>query len=349
MAISKIGTNGLDQSGNLELGASGNVGIGTSSPTQKLQVAGNGYFLQPNGTASFVQIAQTGVESWQILNPASSTALTFANSGTERMRIDGSGNVGVGISSPAGKFNIYKTKATSSLENMLETTTEDTSGGISSTFRVECTPSSTPIVNLVARAGGNQTTSAMGFVTRISGTEAERMRIDSSGRVIVGSSSSLGAAVVGIYSADLANTNTGIYIRNGTNNTGGWFIGFQNYLGNDSGHINQNGTATVAYTTSSDYRLKENVQPMVGALDKVSRLKPVTYIWKDTDGEVGEGFIAHELAEVCPLAVSGEKDAVKEDGSIKPQGIDTSFLVATLTAAIQELSAKVTELEAKVK
>jgi hypothetical protein len=74
-------------------------------------------------------------------------------------------------------------------------------------------------------------------------------------------------------------------------------------------------------------------------LAKVALLKPCTYKW-NADGSDGEGFIAHELQAVIPSAVSGEKDAVNEDGSIKPQGIDTSFLVATLTAAIQELKAE---------
>jgi hypothetical protein len=77
---------------------------------------------------------------------------------------------------------------------------------------------------------------------------------------------------------------------------------------------------------------------MVGALDKVAKLKPVTYKWK-IDGEAGEGFIAHELQKVCPSAVVGEKDAVDAEGNPQYQGIDTSFLVATLTAAIQELKA----------
>jgi hypothetical protein len=77
---------------------------------------------------------------------------------------------------------------------------------------------------------------------------------------------------------------------------------------------------------------------MTGALAKVSQLKPCTYTWKE-GGQASQGFIAHELAEVCPDAVVGEKDAVNEDGSINPQGIDTSFLVATLTAAIQEQQA----------
>jgi hypothetical protein len=78
---------------------------------------------------------------------------------------------------------------------------------------------------------------------------------------------------------------------------------------------------------------------MTGALAKISALKPVTYKWK-LNGSDGEGFIAHELAEVCPQAVIGVKDAVDEDGNPVHQGIDTSFLVATLTAAIQELKAE---------
>jgi hypothetical protein len=112
------------------------------------------------------------------------------------------------------------------------------------------------------------------------------------------------------------------------------------------GGIASTATAT-QFNTTSDYRLKEDVQPMTGALARVSELKPVTYKWK-ADGSDGEGFIAHELAEVVPSAVTGEKDAVNEDGSIKPQGIDTSFLVATLTAAIQEQQAMIEELKAKV-
>lgn len=107
------------------------------------------------------------------------------------------------------------------------------------------------------------------------------------------------------------------------------------------------GASSTSYATSSDYRLKENIAPMTGALDKVAKLKPVTYNWK-SDNSVGEGFIAHELAEVVPNAVTGEKDAVREDGVPIYQGIDTSFLVATLTAAIQELNEKVTALEAQL-
>jgi trimeric autotransporter adhesin len=116
--------------------------------------------------------------------------------------------------------------------------------------------------------------------------------------------------------------------------------------GNSVGQIFTTDTAT-SYVTSSDYRLKENVQPMTGALAKVSQLKPCTYTWKSS-GSAGQGFIAHELQEVVPEGVYGEKDGVDKDGNPEYQGIDTSFLVATLTAAIQEQQAIITDLKARI-
>jgi hypothetical protein len=86
---------------------------------------------------------------------------------------------------------------------------------------------------------------------------------------------------------------------------------------------------------------------MTGALAKVAALKPVTYKWK-LDGSDAEGFIAHELAEVCPNAVTGAKDALDENGNPKYQSIDTSFLVATLTAAIQEQQTLIASLTARI-
>jgi hypothetical protein len=104
------------------------------------------------------------------------------------------------------------------------------------------------------------------------------------------------------------------------------------------GSVTLTASAT-AYNTSSDYRLKNTIAPMTGALAKVALLKPVTYKW-NADGSDGQGFIAHELAKVVPDCVTGEKDAVDAEGNPQHQGIDTSFLVATLTAAIQELKAE---------
>lgn len=112
------------------------------------------------------------------------------------------------------------------------------------------------------------------------------------------------------------------------------------------GYVNTAGTSTI-YASASDYRLKKDVKPMVGALQKIAMLKPCTYKWKidDTDGQ---GFIAHELQEVIPSCVAGEKDAVRDDGTPKYQGVDASFLVATLTAAIQEQQAIIQDMKARI-
>lgn len=102
-----------------------------------------------------------------------------------------------------------------------------------------------------------------------------------------------------------------------------------------------------SFDTSSDYRLKTNVQPFANALETVAKLRPVTYNWR-INGERSQGFIAHELAEVVPESVTGAKDAVDEDGKIIPQGVDYSKLVVFLAAAIQEQQATIVALEARL-
>jgi hypothetical protein len=105
-------------------------------------------------------------------------------------------------------------------------------------------------------------------------------------------------------------------------------------------------TSGATFNSTSDYRLKELVAPLNGGLARVNALKPSVYKWK-SNGSAGEGFLAHELAEVVPAAVNGEKDAVNDDGSIKAQSIDMSRVVPILVAAIKELTARVQTLEAR--
>ena len=130
-----------------------------------------------------------------------------------------------------------------------------------------------------------------------------------------------------------------------TNVTSSAYMQFNYGSGVTTGSITTNGTTT-AYNTTSDYRLKENVQPMTGGLAIVAALKPVTYDWI-SNGSAGKGFIAHELQDVIPDAVAGEKDALNEDGSIKPQGVDFGKIVPHLVAAIQELTTRLAALESK--
>ncbi|CAB4155673.1 Intramolecular chaperone auto-processing domain containing protein [uncultured Caudovirales phage] len=114
------------------------------------------------------------------------------------------------------------------------------------------------------------------------------------------------------------------------------------------GYITTDGSATT-YATSSDYRLKENVSSLSDSVAAVKALRPVSYTWKNNPslGTVS-GFIAHEVQAVVPQAVSGKKDAVNPNGSIRAQGIDHSMLVPVLTATIKELIARVEALEAKL-
>ena len=111
------------------------------------------------------------------------------------------------------------------------------------------------------------------------------------------------------------------------------------------GSIKTNGSAT-AFNTSSDYRLKENEVAISDGLTRLNQLKPYRFNFKTDADTTLDGFFAHELAEIVPQAVSGEKDAIDPNGvDIAPQGVDASKLVPLLVAAVQELTAKVEALE----
>lgn len=165
----------------------------------------------------------------------------------------------------------------------------------------------------------------------ISFTQA--MTLDASGNLLVGTTTAIQSTRYSFSSA----SGRIMGIEDVAGGSGTQAIRFVS-AGNNCGIISTS-TTTTTYGTSSDYRLKKNVAPMTGALSVVQQLKPCTYTWK-LNGSDGQGFIAHELQAVVPDCVTGEKDAIDEDGNPVYQGIDTSFLVATLTAAIQELKAE---------
>ena len=180
------------------------------------------------------------------------------------------------------------------------------------------------------------------FVVKTGASNVTALTVNASQNVGIGTTTVSNSGKVNVFGAS---GTTGVNIQMegvGVVQTPARFM----YGANNVGSITCNSTAT-GYNTSSDYRLKEAIAPMTGALAKVALLKPCTYKWK-VNGSDGQGFIAHELQEVCPNAVTGEKDAVDAEGKPQYQGIDTSFLVATLTAAIQEQQAMIEELKAKV-
>jgi len=241
--------------------------------------------------------------------------LNLQTASTTAITIDASQNVGIGTASPGQRLDVSGS-TTSDIYRLRSNQTA---------------PSSTDA--FIYRPADN--TIALGT------NSTQRMRIDSGGNVLINSTSSFGGK---FQSTGVAASQAACSFKPGQNGDGTveWYNASNGYVG----AVTVN-ASTVVYGGTSDYRLKDNITPMTGALDKVSALKPVTYTWKAT-GEAGEGFIAHELQEVIPSAVVGEKDAVNQDGSIKPQEIDTSFLVATLTAAIQEQQTIINDLKARI-
>ena len=252
---------------------------------------------------------------------------------TTAMTLDASGNLGVGTTSPAapvhaslsGSSNVARFASTTDGSPWINWFTNGVERLRLTYSSVECNLYTLPAIALV-------------FGT----SNTERARIDSDGYFYLRTTTRRSSAVFSLDSTTGTTNGMGLF-ASGTASSG--MIVFSNPNG-AVGSIDINGSATT-YSTSSDYRLKNTIAPMTGALAKVALLKPCTYKW-NADGSDGEGFIAHELAEVCPNAVTGEKDAVDAEGNIKSQGIDTSFLVATLTAAIQEQQAIIESLKARL-
>jgi len=276
-----------------------------------------------------------------VIQPDNSGSIQLqTNSGTTAVTIDTSQNVGIGTTSPAAiasGHTVVDISAASGKSANIYLHGNGTSG----------TSAGLQIQSSTGDCGIYQANNLpMVFATN----NAERMRITAAGDLLVGATSATVGANNGtvIYGAADAGI---IYMFRASGSTDQ----FRFYVNNTNiGKITTTASAT-SYVTSSDYRLKENIVPMIGALDKVLQLKPVTYKWK-ADGSDGQGFIAHELQAVVPDCVTGEKDAVEtytdEEGNeqtrIKPQGIDTSFLVATLTAAIQEQQTIINDLKARI-
>jgi len=284
--------------------------------------------------------ASTSGAGGVITSADNSGILNIQTAGTTAITVDASQNVGIGTSSPnlttsnkALTINASTVAGFSALEL--------SSGGTLNCFLQ---------TNNAGTYFGNGAATPLQFYTN----SAERMRIDSSGNLLQGTTNTnpITAPVNGnVFLASsggmrISQSSGATYF--GINGASGTQINFYTYTGGTAlaGYISCPTSTTTAYTSVSDYRLKDNVVPMTGALDKVSALKPVTYDWKI--GGSSQGFIAHELQEICPEAVVGEKDAVDAEGNPVYQGIDTSFLVATLVAAIQEQQAIITQLQADV-
>jgi hypothetical protein len=337
----------VDNTERMRITSSGNVGIGTTSPTNLLSFQTSS---GTNNTSYGIIDATTDNPTYKaqinLIREDTSGKLGWAfltnniGSPTERMRIDSTGNVGIGTSSPSRILEVSKSTALDSIIRVVHTV-----NGYASQVLLEAKNDDGGRYNAIRSltTGGTEHWSVSGsaaintMVLKTAGSE--RMRITSGGQLQVGGTAqSFDARIVvhrNGYSIESRSTGTG---------SEGHFV-FRN--GNGAvGTIFTNGTST-AYNTSSDYRLKEDCQPLEGALNRVDALKPINFAWK-VDGSRVDGFLANQVAEVIPEAITGEKDAVDEEGNPIYQGIDQSKLVPLLTAAIQELNKKIQQLENKL-
>jgi len=264
--------------------------------------------------ASTISAGTTSGTAIAIAGDTTGALALQTNNGTTAVTIDTSQNVGIGNTAPADRLQIEKASANCLLS------VSRTTGGAGGRLVMQHTDS----------VGALQTTASVPLT--FGTNDLERMRITSDGNVLIGTTTANAR-----FTAKRTTAGDVCGFQNGSD--AGYGMTFYNVAGTYAGYISWTATTT-SYVTSSDYRLKENITPMTGALSKVIQLKPVTYNWK-VDGSSGQGFIAHELKAVVPECVTGEKDEVDAEGNPVHQGVDTSFLVATLTAAIQELNAKV--------
>jgi len=330
----------------MRIDSSGNLGIGTSSPTgganRVVDVYGSGssainFHNATSGTTATDGGVVGQYGSDLVLYNYEAGIIQFGTSNLERARIDSSGNLGLGISPVSQNGKVFHIDGGAGAAD-IRLTNNATGSAINNGFIFSLQGSDNYLYNFE--------NAAMVFGTN----NTERARIDSSGNLLVGTTTyggasnvaGFGANPVGQIAVERGGGAAGVFNRFSSD---GNLVVFRRQ-GTTVGSIDVTTTAT-AYVTSSDYRLKENIAPMTGALAKVAALKPVTYKWK-ADGSDGEGFIAHELQAICPDAVTGQKDAVDAEGKPVYQGVDTSFLVATLTAAIQEQQALITQLQADV-
>ena len=312
----------------LNITANGAVQIKSSvgaTPTYSFTNNGEGLLFRYNddaGVRSADIVAIGNNPAGAVMNMRFFTNLASTDAASERMRIAANGNIGMGTTSPGNVLHVYK-------------------AGDGQTPVQFQTGNGNGLLYFYNDSNGwsLDTPGTFRIVTgRSSSGSPERMNIDTSGNILI---SNARASARGLLDLPTTGGSGGVSLAISRGGDAGEMVKF--FSTNSSttviGNIYNTGNTNTLYNTSSDYRLKRDIARMTGALAKVALLKPCTYVWKST-GAAGQGFIAHELQEVVPDAVTGEKDAVDEDGNIQSQGIDTSYLVATLTAAIQELKAE---------
>lgn len=357
----------------ITLNSSGNVGIGTSSPLAKLDVNGSGLFRgdgteggeisfrNPDNAASGMIIDVAGADLGRVFSVRNNSQLqlgqlsgtggivTLYTQGSERMRVAASGNVGIGTNNPA-----FKLQVTGGIYS-IDASAEASVGAAGLNMAASYLYSNATAWGLYSTRGGGiisyidaSGTTQLGAtsIMTFSANGAERMRIDSSGNLLVGTSS----AFLGGRTNFQGSNNGQLALRHTAQAAGRcWFAGVEGgndvfiiYPGGISGGVYLTWGAT-SWSGNSDERLKTDLKPIEDAANKVSMLRAVTGRFKTDDENFSRSFlIAQDVQAVLPEAVDVRDD---EQGTL---GIRYTDVIPLLVAAIKELKLELDATKAEL-
>ena len=320
--------NAISFSERMRIDNSGNVGIGTSNPTS---IAGYTTLEINHGTnGAILDLAQADTMRGRLVGTAGSFAIetntgipiTFSPAGVQQMLLSTSGNVGIGTSSPGAKLHVVGNTFVQS--GTIFTDAITSYGGTSLSLNGGS--------NLISITGGS-----------------ERMRIDSNGKLLVGTTSATAASVTGLVQAQSEIVSKGSLAgffwedrAGGVTSTANWYGWYTSsgtvYLYNGSSNIASINGSTGAYTALSDANLKRDFEPSDIGLNEIMALKPTLYRMKNDDDKAPKqlGFLAQEVRDHIPQA------CVETDDFI---GLNDRPIIAALVKAVQELTTRVAELE----
>jgi|5_EtaG_2_1085323.scaffolds.fasta_scaffold02893_7 hypothetical protein len=348
----------------ITIDSSENVGFGETSPLGKIhaKVSDTGASASAQGNLLVLEDTENGLsilshtsgagyinfgdsddnDIGMIIYDHSANAMRFWTNTTERMRVESDGDVTV-----YGTFGTNSSTAFASMGGRIQFDTDysDTQRGPN---KIVLQEDSSWIAGIGISNGATDFYTGGAFTFR-TGTSlgTERMRLDSSGNLLVGkeitntNTNGLTVSPNDFVSYTNSATDSGdrcmVLNRHAVN--AGDILSFRTQNA-DRGIISFNGSV-MSYGGTSDYRLKENIKPMENGLERLNRLNPVSFNWKDT-GMNSEGFIAHEVQEVFADVVTGEKDGKQM------QTVDYGRITPLLVKAIQEQQAVIEDLKTRI-
>lgn len=366
----------------MRITSSGNVGIGITTPDSEPRLhvrkgdaggvdsATNSVLTIENNTTAILQFLTPNTANQQIRfgDPQdtgagfiqynhSANAIQFGTNGPEKMRIDVNGRLLIGATvhsiSGSQKFEVqggiaaFQFNDNSSSPVIIKNNNSVAGNGVPHIVLQDSSGNRGGIYRNSSNEIGLHGQGALTFHTGGTAPTTERMRIDSSGNLRIGTTAAqITAERVSIAGGLGIQKTDGYPLGLIRGNTYGQIATFFNYNGSLVGSISVAASST-SYNTSSDYRLKTAVNYDWDATTRLKQLRPARFEWiADGDNAVPvDGFLAHEVQDIVPEAISGTKDAVDEEGNPEYQGIDQSKLVPLLVKTIQELEARIAALE----